>query len=110
MIPTNGRSIAIDTQNIIFQGGYVEEKAQALNWLFNIRDKAITPKKDMTQKRSCHSIAYDSKKRQVYAIGGCDSALFLNHCERYNIQTDSWTVIAPMAKKKMNCSASMFDD
>ena len=68
----------------------------------------------MNMKRGNFAITYDDntkkKKNDIYVFGGHDGDRYLNHCERYSVEKDEWTVIAAMNHKKSEASACMFNN
>ena len=64
----------------------------------------------MNQERFLFSIAYDDRQKYIYVFGGRASEGFINHCEKYNVLTDTWTVIKPMVKGKANMTACILNN
>lgn len=64
-------------------------------------------KKDMNQKRSQFGITYDDTNKEVYVFGGDDGDAVLNHCEKYSVDNDEWTILRPFNNSKACVSACM---
>lgn len=43
----------------------------------------------------------------IYAIGGYDGYNRLNSAEKYNFETNQWTLIAPMASERSDACAAV---
>lgn len=67
--------------------------------IFNMtqKDVTVTPKKEMFQERYSFGITYDEKNKEVYVFGGANGYDTLNHCEKYSLEKNEWTVLEPMA-------------
>ena len=51
----------------------------------------------MNHGRYFFAIAYDGQKKEIYACGGYYFGNnFLKNCEKYSIESNSWTEIAPL--------------
>ena len=62
----------------------------------------ITP---MTTPRAWFGVAvFDSR---IYVCGGFDGSSRLRHCEMYDVDTDSWTVITDMSIGRAGCGATV---
>ena len=64
-------------------------------WLFNATDNSLTQKNDMNIERSYFAIAYDVQNKEIYVFGGYYGNI-LKSCEKYSIENNLWTEIAPL--------------
>lgn len=44
----------------------------------------------------------------IYAVGGSDGMIHLNSMERYDIETNTWTVLPSMATRRMGVLSFLF--
>ena len=58
----------------------------------------------MSRNRAGFGIAYDDYNHNIYAIGGELKGMNLDHCEKYSVETNTWTVIRPMPYELKNLS------
>lgn len=63
----------------------------------------------MNQKRENFGITYDNTNREVYVFGGYYNG-FLSHSEKYSVELDEWTELAPMTNKKDMASACILNN
>ena len=70
-------------------------------------DGRILPKSNMKMARRAHSCVYTNGF--VYVFGGVNNKGFLQDCERYNVQTNSWDIIDKMSKKRTLSSCCNFN-
>ena len=49
----------------------------------------------MNHGRHSFAIAYDVQNKEIYACGGYNNNV-LENCEKYSIESDQWTEIAPL--------------
>lgn len=69
----------------------------------------------MNQQRSNFCITYDRIKQVIYVFGGhtndkTSNSGFLNHCEKFSLTKNKWTVMSPMENKKSLASSCMFNN
>ena len=64
----------------------------------------------MNQERGYFGITYDSVRKEVYVLGGNNRKQYLNQCEKYSIEKDEWTEIAPLGGKKEGVSACILNN
>ena len=63
----------------------------------------------MNHGRYSFAISYDSQKKEIYVFGGCNNK-GLENCEKYSIESDSWTDIAPMIEEILLASACVLNN
>ena len=63
---------------------------------------------DMNHRRSDHSII--NHENFIYAVGSFTEEKFKSHCERYNIEENSWEKIAPMTKPRSGVGLCTFNE
>ena len=78
-----------------FIGGLLGGEYKKCSWLINTIDNSLTRKNDMNYGRDNFAIAYDVQKKEIYACGGYNGNE-LKNCEKYSIESDLWTEIAPL--------------
>ena len=76
-------------------GGRLDGEYKKCTWLINTIDNSLTQKNDMNHGRYSFAIAYDSQKKEIYVFGGYNGNI-LENCEKYSIESNSWTEIAPL--------------
>jgi len=91
-LPDNCRTIAVDPYKTYIIGGvYITEQKQTCEYCF--KNETVIGKKDMIQGRYEFGIAFDSKSKCIYVFGGLANRLFLDHCEKYSVENNTWTPI-----------------
>ena len=65
----------------------------------------------MNGERSSFCVSYDDQKKEIYVFGGIRNGFdILNQSEKYSIDNDQWTEIAPTAQKKWGSSACILNN
>lgn len=72
------------------------------------KENELIPKADMNKKRTDHSLTY--LNGHIYAVGSCNKKRFSGSCEKYNVEEDKWTLIAPMNVKRSGVGLCTFND
>ena len=60
----------------------------------------------MKNSRIYFAVIYDKASELIYVLGGYGDN-YLDQCEKYDLNEDTWKQIAPMSKKKQNHSACL---
>lgn len=84
-------------------------------YMFNSSNKTLDSLQNMKQTSLHFGITYHKMGKNVYILGGVvniyePNQRSRNHCEKYSVEKDEWTVISPMITNMSNVSACIFDD
>ena len=106
-VPAFSRSIIIPDGRIFLIGGEDQvEGAKKGVYVYDIHsenDRTLYPKTHMPFKKYDFTLAY--LNGYIYVICGKDSTnTIVAKCERYNVNTSSWSLIAPVNKKRYAAS------
>lgn len=107
-VPSFSRSIVLPTAQIFIMGGEEPEyysKKEVYMYDYVLNDKKLTQMASMPSKKFDFTLCYC--KPCIYVLCGKDaSSEVVNSCEKFNVETNTWSTIAPAFKKRYAASAT----
>lgn len=107
-VPSFSRSIMLPTAQIFIMGGeepeyYSKKEVYMYDYLQN--DRKLVQLASMPNKKFDFTLCYC--KPCIYVLCGKDaSSEVVNTCEKFNVETNTWSTIAPAIKKRYAASAT----
>ena len=111
-IPRFHKSVETPRGDIIIFGGSSNEvngKKVGTTFVFDAAKRTLKPIAEMVNARSSHSACY--MNGYIYAVGGfLNGQVYTTMCERFNISSNQWKVIAPMNYNSVAASLCGFNN